>query len=69
MHHTWLVGLFVSALMLSLLSGCGGQSGGGGDRSEGGASGRLSEENLQELDGVIDQQMRDKDLPGVVVGV
>jgi D-alanyl-D-alanine carboxypeptidase len=69
MYRTRLVGLFMSAFMLSLLSGCTGDSGGEGDQSDDSPSARLSEENLQELDGVIDQEMQDKNLPGVVVGV
>ena len=70
MYRTWLVGLFMSAFMLSLLSGCTGDSGGGSSQSDDSArSARLSEDNLQELDGVIDQEMQDKNLPGVVVGV
>ena len=64
----WLFGLFVSVLMLLLLSGCSGESGGGsqGDNSD---SNRLSDDNVRELDNVIEQQMQDENLPGVVVGV
>ena len=72
MYRTWLVGLLVSALMLSLLSGCASESGdddGGGQSDDSASSARLSEDNLQELDSVIDQEMQDKNLPGVVVGV
>jgi D-alanyl-D-alanine carboxypeptidase len=66
--RSWLGGLFVSVLMLSLLSGCGGESGGSG-QSDDSSSARLSEDNVQELDSIIDQEMQDKNLPGVVVGV
>jgi D-alanyl-D-alanine carboxypeptidase len=69
MYQAWLAGLFVSALMLSLLSGCTGESGGGGQSDDSASSARLSEDNLQELDSLIDQEMQDKNLPGVVVGV
>jgi D-alanyl-D-alanine carboxypeptidase len=68
MYQAWLAGLFISAFLLSLLSGCAGESGGGG-QSDDNPSARLSEDNLQELDSLIDQEMQDKNLPGVMVGV
>src|ERR671920_406308 len=63
---------FASIVLLSLLcsyalsfsSGCGNdaQSGGRGDSG-------FSDETLRRLDGAISKQMREDDLPGVVVGV
>jgi D-alanyl-D-alanine carboxypeptidase len=64
--RVWLVGVFVSASLSLLLPGCGDDSGGETDDS---ANARFSEEKLQELDSAVAQEMQDKNLPGVVVGV
>src|SRR5215212_1677331 len=65
----WLVGLSVSALMLSLLSGCSGDSGGGNAHTTNSDTARLSADNIQKVNDLIAQEMQEKNLPGVVVGV
>ena len=69
--------LFASALMLLLLSGCVGESGGGSQKEETNDTTqaddsdtiRLSDDNIQAMNDLIAQEMQDKNLPGVVVGV
>src|SRR5919112_5767586 len=65
-------GLSVAILVLLTLSGCAGEgsSGGGGDTQAASSdTAHLTEVNIQAVNDLIAQEMEDKDLPGVVVGV
>ncbi|MBA3472937.1 MAG: beta-lactamase family protein [Rubrobacter sp.] len=66
----WLRGLSVAILMLLLLSGCAGETSGGGDTQAGsGDTAHLTDANIQTVNDLIAKEMEDKNLPGVVVGV
>jgi D-alanyl-D-alanine carboxypeptidase len=65
----WLGCLSVSVLMLFLLSGCAGDSGGGDNQADNSSATHLSDDNIQKVNELIAQEMQDKNLPGVVVGV
>src|SRR5918997_1613818 len=64
-------GLAVAALVLLPLSGCAGESGGGGGDTQAVSSdtAHLTDANIQAVNDLIAKEMEDKDLPGVVVGV
>ena len=71
--RTGLRGLSVVILVLLTLSGCAGEgSGGGGGGDTQAASSdtaHLTDANIQAVNDLIAQEMEDKNLPGVVVGV
>jgi D-alanyl-D-alanine carboxypeptidase len=63
-------GLSVAILVLLPLSGCAGESSGGGDtQADGSDTVHLTDANVQAVNDLIAQEMEDKNLPGVVVGV
>lgn len=68
-RRTWPLGLFLSAMMLLLLSGCAGESGGGDTQADSSDTAHLTDDNIQKVNDLIAQEMEDKNLPGVVVGV
>jgi D-alanyl-D-alanine carboxypeptidase len=62
--------LFVGILVLLALSGCAGESSGGGDtQADSNGTAHLTDANIQAANDLIAKEMEDKDLPGVVVGV
>src|ERR671916_619370 len=64
-------GLAVTALMLLPLSGCASEdsSGGGDTQADSSDTAHLTDANIQAVNDLIAQEMEDKNLPGVVVGV
>ena len=63
-------GLAVAALVLLPLSGCAGESSGGGDTQAGSSdTAHLTDANIQAVNDLIAKEIEDKNLPGVVVGV
>src|SRR4028118_170875 len=69
----WRMGLrclFVAMLVLLTLSGCAGESSGGGDtQADSNGTAHLTDANIQAVNDLIAKEMEDKNLPGVVVGV
>ena len=62
--------LSVTILVLLPLSGCAGESSGGGDtQTDSNGTAHLTDANIQAVNDLIAKEMEDKNLPGVVVGV
>ncbi|MBA4116705.1 MAG: beta-lactamase family protein [Rubrobacter sp.] len=74
MHQRWMRGLLTAVLLLTVLSGCSGSDDTPQQTTEDtqaakGEGTHLSTDNIQKANDLIAQEMKDKNLPGVVVGV
>ncbi len=74
MHQRWMRGLLIAVLLLTVLSGCSGSDDTSQQTTEDTQAANiegthLSADNIQKANDLIAQGMKDKNLPGVVVGV
>jgi D-alanyl-D-alanine carboxypeptidase len=74
MHQRWMRGLLIAVLLLTVLSGCSGSDDTSQQTTEDTQAANiegthLSADNIQKANDLIAQEMKDKNLPGVVVGV
>ncbi len=74
MHQRWMRGLLIAVLLLTVLSGCSGSDDTPQQTTEDTQAANsegthLSADNIQKANDLIAQEMKDKNLPGVVVGV
>src|SRR5215204_851554 len=69
MHSRWLGRPLLSALILTVVSGCSGDGSVGDTQATSSEATHLSAENIQKVNELISQEMQDKNLSGVVVGV